>query len=187
MAWTYKDYEWILDRYPWMDTNVCVAFVLDAATEAVLDAVTFSDEGSATGLDAVYNNGPELVGVAALDDHWTLAISPTTWSDEAVRSLSQGREVVHFQQYWFTMWTDGLKTAHCDLLLRDGTEGGSTPERWRPLMKQAGLPIDTDKALPDGKFHITEGAFAMASNHTGIPLTEEYLTSTIFAVGSTRY
>lgn len=199
MTWTYRDYEWIVAEYPWMETSVSVALVRDASVDAVLDAVTVSDEGSSIGLQAVNARDVELVGVAALDASWTLAISSTAWSIEDVPSLSVGREVVYFRgvlaHYSFSIWDNGHCVSSCDPLLRCGNgPDGSVPGQLRTLMHQAGLPTDdtdadngTDGRMSDGKFHIIDGSFAMAANQIAAAIPREFLQSTTFEVGSVRY
>ncbi|MBA4020916.1 MAG: hypothetical protein C0482_00990 [Gordonia sp.] len=198
MAWTYRDYEWIVSHYPWMETSVSVALVRDASVDVVLDAITVSDEGSETGLVAVNNRDVELVGVAAIADRWTIAVSSTAWSMEDVPTLSADREIVHFSgvlaNYSFSVWNDGERVSYCDPLLRCGSgPDDSVPEPLRTLMQQAGFSIesndeeDTDGRMADGKFHIVDGCIAMVANHTGVSITPDFLESAAFEVGSVRY
>lgn len=198
MRWTYRDYEWIVAQYPWMETSVAVALVRNASIGTVLDAITVSDEGSAVGLEAVTTRDVELVGVALLNDQWVIAVSSTAWSMEDVPFLSAGREVVFSRgvlgHYSISLWNDGICVCSCDPLLRRGSgPGGSVPEPLRTLMHQAGFSIDSngeddiDYRMPDGKFHIVDGSIAMVANHTGVGITREFLESATFEVGSVRY
>lgn len=191
---TYRDFEWLFRDYPWTENGLHVTYVLDATPTAVIEAMTVRYLGEFRGLHGINEVGWEefsVVGAVALGN-WPVAIAPMAWAgsdDELMVPLSVGREVLTHSRSVeavssFDLWQDGVHTVHFDPLF--GSDAGLNPmsEAWQSRMREVGLDPDSEGPTPDGKFHVTEASFAMASNYTGVQITPEFLASETFVAGS---
>ncbi|NLE79350.1 MAG: hypothetical protein GX610_07145 [Rhodococcus sp.] len=194
-AKTYRDFEWVVSEYPWVENGLFVTYVRDADPTTVIEAMTVEDLGTAEGLSGVNELGwqePSIIGAAALGE-WTIAIAPMAIagvSDELMRPLSVGREVLTHSEdvesdASFLVWKDGESAVYFDPLLRCGYGLDPMPAAWKTRMREVGIDPDEEGPLPDGEFHVTEGSFAMAANYTGTSITPEFLSAATFFIGNT--
>lgn len=193
-AKTYRDFEWVVSEYPWVENGLFVTYVRDADPATVIEAMTVEDLGTAEGLNRVNELGwqePSIIGAAALGE-WTIAIAPMAIagvSDELMRPLSVGREVLTHSEdvesnASFYVWKDGGGAVYFDPLLRCGFGLDPMPADWKPRMREVGIDPDREGPLADGEFHLTEGSFAMAANYTGTNITPDFLSAATFLIGN---
>lgn len=197
VTYTYDDFLWFVEAYPWVENALCVTYVSDASPDQVIDAMAPERLRTVTGLAAVNEQGWEhfgIVGAAQLST-WTVAIAPSSTvgvNSDVMVPLSQGRQVVSLFQNinavsQFAVWRDGSTETSFDPLLRDSFTTDPLAGDWPSLMRQAGLDPDPeqDGRRPDGKFHILDGMFAMAANYTGLPMTADFFADGEFICGNT--
>jgi hypothetical protein len=191
---TYRDFQWVVRDYPWVENSLFVTYVRDADPTTVIEAMTVRDLGEANGLSGVNERGWEEISVvgAAVLGEWTIAIAPAATagvSDELMRPLSTGREVLTHSKNIdalssFFVWKDGERMVSFDPLSRSGFGLEPMPADWEPRMRAVGIDPHGDGPLPDGSFHVIEASFAMAANYTGARITPEFFSASNFVVGS---
>ncbi|MDH6292019.1 DUF6461 domain-containing protein [Rhodococcus opacus] len=84
---TYRDFEWVIRDYPWVENGLFVTYVRDADPTSVNEAMTVRNLGTANGLRGVNERGWEeisIVGAASLGE-WTIAIAPATFAGVSER------------------------------------------------------------------------------------------------------
>ncbi|MFC3241195.1 DUF6461 domain-containing protein [Gordonia humi] len=148
MSYTYRDFEWIEERYPWLGVAYCITLVTDCESTELLDALTGHDLSSVTGLSAVNEQSwdyQDCVGTAACGTA-ALAIAPNNTAGSTKRilsSLSTGRTAVTLHRNVnavsrVCIWTDSTEIADFDPLLG---ESALIEDRtvWATLMREAGL------------------------------------------------
>lgn len=196
MTLTYVDFEWLVEDYPWVDNSFHVTYVHNADSQTVIDALTWEDLGTATGLTALnerYWDYSSVIGATQIGG-WTVAIAPQATAglrEDLTLPLSIDREVLTHSKdiealCSLTLWKDGVRTAYFDPLLRCGAGLDPMPKEWRPRLSEVGIDPDGEGPTPDGLFYVLEASLAMAANYTGVALTPDVLRSAEFLLGNGR-
>lgn len=190
---SYRDFDWVTRDYSWIANGLFVTYVQDSDPAIVIEAMTVEGLGTESGLTGVNERGweePAIIGAASVGN-WTIAPAATAGtSDELMRPLSLGREVLtHFRDVnggaGFHVWEDGERTVYFDPMLRCGVGQDPLPVQWVPRLEEVGVNPDGDEPMTqDGGFPVIEASLALAANYTGARIAPEFLTSATFIVGS---
>ncbi|MCV7135131.1 hypothetical protein H7J06_19300 [Mycobacterium hodleri] len=195
------DYSWWRTWRPaWAEAH-CVTLVGDATVEGVVESLRAHPVTRAHGFDAFYDyvvaDWPDgydpsraVVGVATVDDTWTLVAEVNGYvgvTERLIGPLSSGRTVVsHFANvnavHTFHWWHDGQLLVDVDLMFpaeRDGTD----PDVLVDHVRGVGIPLDAD---PEeiATVDLSAAGFALAQRVTGIACTPELFERTDFLVAT---
>ncbi|MEU0498743.1 DUF6461 domain-containing protein [Mycobacterium sp. NPDC006124] len=192
------DYSWWPTWRPgWAEAH-CVTLVGDLGVDDLIEALQARRVTMAAGFDALYAhvvaNWPAgydpsvaTVGVAAIDERWTLVAEVNGFlgvTEDLVGPLSCERTVVsHFANvnavHTFHWWRDGRLLVDVDLMF-PSERSGSDPDALVDHARAVGIPLDAEEILTT--VDLSAAGFALAESVTGVALTPEWLTGTSFHV-----
>lgn len=164
MSMAFREFQWLVEDYPWVENGLFVVYVKDTAPDTVVEALTVEDLGTATGLAGVNERHWDhfsAIGVAQFGE-WTVAVAPGTFiTDPELQELSRKTQVfAHFQSInadcRVAVWEDGSVLVAFDPLLRMGFTPEEIPAVWRERLSEVGVDPEGEGPMDDGLFHIQE-------------------------------
>ncbi|MYQ45028.1 hypothetical protein GTW40_08140 [Streptomyces sp. SID4985] len=191
------DYAWFEDRLPELAEAYCVTLVRGLPPAEVLRRLDGREESALTGVDAAVeaafalldrpDGARQFVAMTTVGD-WTLLIEPNGYvgvTEDVARPASAGTAwVSHFVNIngldYFLWAEDGVVRVGFEPMFPE-ERVGSTPDELLPAMGPMGFHFGDDSPDPDVS---SAAAFALAQHLTGVAVTPELLTETVFWCGS---
>ena len=201
MSVTVDDYSWWRTWRPaWAEAH-CVTLVGDISAEGVVDALHADPVTRVRGVDALYDHAVAdwpggydpsraVIGVAMLDDGWTLVAEVNGYvgvTERLVGPLSSGRTVVsHFRNvnavHTFHWWHDGRLLVDADLMF-PAERTGTDPDAIVEHLRSVAFPLDADPAEIAAS-DLSAAGFALAQRITGVACTPVLFERSDFVVAT---